>query len=489
MSIFKLQSQNSGAVAVRLFQLVLTLCVLAGLCAGHAVRSQTRDYGRLSSEAVPAVAALSDPATFLDTRNPSSLLSQILIPRPPDTDNSRKVREAILDVFRKQLGAKESASAGSSSTMDWNAKGKLGWHIEQHTFTTDTPEGKKKMTNIILTKNPAAPRKLVVSAHYDSKYFPASSGMAGFVGATDSAAPCAMMVDLAVALDDALDARERKIHAQEQAKPSIAQETTLQLVFFDGEEAYKVWTQTDSIYGSRALAQHWTTTFWDATQFDTSRTSHAPKLTARRHRSTYGPIEHMNTIEHMVLLDLLGAPNPTIPSYYDSTKWFHDAMSDAETRLRQAKVLWPAGDMAHQNARSFFSQHRPWGGIEDDHLPFLHAGVPILHLIPSPFPSVWHKLSDDVTALDYPTMHAWCMILRLAVAEYLDLDIAAVAQKRAYAEEGEPIGEFPAPSKQDRRKVELVSPARPNGRELAEWNADKKDPFRRFSTVNVTARA
>jgi hypothetical protein len=28
-------------------------------------------------------------------------------------------------------------------------------------------------------------------------------------------------------------------------------ETTLQLVFFDGEEAFKSWTTTDSIYGAR----------------------------------------------------------------------------------------------------------------------------------------------------------------------------------------------------------------------------------------------
>jgi heme-degrading monooxygenase HmoA len=30
-----------------------------------------------------------------------------------------------------------------------------------------------------------------------------------------------------------------------------AAETTLQLVFFDGEEAFKDWTDTDSVYGAR----------------------------------------------------------------------------------------------------------------------------------------------------------------------------------------------------------------------------------------------
>ena len=32
---------------------------------------------------------------------------------------------------------------------------------------------------------------------------------------------------------------------------------SLQLVFFDGEEAFKDWTETDSIYGARHLAAKW----------------------------------------------------------------------------------------------------------------------------------------------------------------------------------------------------------------------------------------
>lgn len=32
------------------------------------------------------------------------------------------------------------------------------------------------------------------------------------------------------------------------------------------------------------------------------------------------------------------------------------------------------------------------GYIEDDHIPFLHQGVDILHVISSPFPTVWHTL-------------------------------------------------------------------------------------------------
>ena len=34
-------------------------------------------------------------------------------------------------------------------------------------------------------------------------------------------------------------------------------------------------------------------------------------------------------------------------------------------------------------------------GIEDDHIPFLKKDVPILHLIPVPFPQEWHTLADN----------------------------------------------------------------------------------------------
>lgn len=34
----------------------------------------------------------------------------------------------------------------------------------------------------------------------------------------------------------------------------------LMLIFFDGEEAFKEWTATDSLYGSRNLASKWENT-------------------------------------------------------------------------------------------------------------------------------------------------------------------------------------------------------------------------------------
>jgi hypothetical protein len=62
------------------------------------------------------------------------------------------------------------------------------------------------------------------------------------------------------------------------------------------------------------------------------------------------------------------------------------------------------------------------GLIEDDHLPFMRRGVEVLHLIPSPFPAVWHTPNDDGEHLDIPTVEDWARIVTGFAAEWLDLD-------------------------------------------------------------------
>ena len=61
------------------------------------------------------------------------------------------------------------------------------------------------------------------------------------------------------------------------------------------------------------------------------------------------------------------------------------------------------------------------GGISDDHLPFMGKGVEILHVIPSPFPSVWHTMEDDGEHLDMKTVRDWCKIVGAFVLEWLDM--------------------------------------------------------------------
>lgn len=61
------------------------------------------------------------------------------------------------------------------------------------------------------------------------------------------------MLDLAEMLNPLLDKRIERLKDDDGMgnEDEDLVDTTLQLVFFDGEEAFKDWTATDSIYGAR----------------------------------------------------------------------------------------------------------------------------------------------------------------------------------------------------------------------------------------------
>ena len=67
------------------------------------------------------------------------------------------------------------------------------------------------------------------------------------------------MLDIAETLDPLLDARAKRVEDAEMGLgddadlDEYAADTTLQLIFFDGEEAFIDWTDTDSIYGARSV--------------------------------------------------------------------------------------------------------------------------------------------------------------------------------------------------------------------------------------------
>ncbi|XP_033275159.1 glutaminyl-peptide cyclotransferase isoform X4 [Orcinus orca] len=141
------------------------------------------------------------------------------------------------------------------------------WVLEVDTFLSQTPYGYRSFSNIISTLNPTAKRHLVLSCHYDSKYFPHWDNRV-FVGATDSAVPCAMILELARAVDKQLHSLKmlnlKKARIVYNLSYNIADlhknisdskpDLSLQLIFFDGEEAFLHWSPQDSLYGSRHLA-------------------------------------------------------------------------------------------------------------------------------------------------------------------------------------------------------------------------------------------
>ena len=146
------------------------------------------------------------------------LVQSILVLRPPESSGSALVREVI------------------KTTLE-----PLGWLVEENIFQTSSVLGERVVfSNVVATEDPNKPRHLVLACHYDSKTFPI-----GFLGATDSAVPCAIMLDIATSLDRIIKMQDKK------------GEVSLQLIFFDGEEQLYENTMfgPDGMYGSKQMAK------------------------------------------------------------------------------------------------------------------------------------------------------------------------------------------------------------------------------------------
>ncbi len=122
------------------------------------------------------------------------------------------------------------------------------------------------------------------------------------------------------------------------------------LVWLDGEEAIREWSATDSLYGSRHLAARW--------QKDGT----------------------LRKLKAFLLLDMIGDKDLVIDREQNSTPWLVELVAQAAARLNY---------QAH-----FF--HRQVS-VEDDHLPFARAGVPVVDLIDFEYGygNVFHHTSDD----------------------------------------------------------------------------------------------
>ena len=170
-------------------------------------------------------------------------------------------------------------------------------------------------------------------------------------------------------------------------------------------------------------------------------------LQHHKQHPTKAPKTEIQRIEHLILLDLLGARDPIVRSNFPDTTWLFDAMASAERRLGDsgAFVFGNQTDMAPGKWKSYFLPRATTTEVKiipDDHIPFLKRGVSVLHVIPVNIPVVWHKdtvrilvyglyiypsrclfkfFKDDAAALDLPTIRRWNLILRVFVSEYLNL--------------------------------------------------------------------
>ncbi|KIW07065.1 hypothetical protein, variant [Verruconis gallopava] len=344
-------------------------------------------YTTLSEASLKAIPA---PGDDFDIKT-GSLLAPILQVRVPGTPGIAKVRQHFVDFFSQQLPSWTLSTQNSS----------------QHTALGGAPID---FVNIIATRDPPWSQpgevgRLTLVAHYDSKLTPE-----GFIGATDSAAPCAMLLHAAKVLDEALTRKWENMQANGETD-GLEGEKGIQILLLDGEEAFVSWSDRDSLYGARALAEAW-------------EQSLNPAM------STYRTPLH--EIDLFVLLDLLGSANPRMPSYFKTTHWAYKHMADLESRLRAANLFKSSGNAWFTDANKNPDIGPFMGGmVQDDHLPFMARGVEVLHLIPSPFPSVWHTEHDDGEHLDIKTTEDWAVLTAAFAAEWMDLEGFMVPPKQS----------------------------------------------------------
>ena len=356
------------------------------------------------------------------------LLAPILRPRVPGTAGSVEVLNHLVNFFKTSLPK---------------------WTISLQNSTSKTPATGDEdipFVNLIASRDPpwASPGevgRLTLVAHYDSKLTPS-----GFIGATDSAAPCAMLMHAARSVDAALTKKWTLKEGEmggSQDYLGIEDHQGIQIIFLDGEEAFVSWTSEDSLYGSRSLAA------------EMEATPHAAL-------STYQTA--ISSISLFVLLDLLGAKGPRVPSFYETTHWAYQHMATLERRLRTLSLFASARDGSfkgsiqdrsarqaqHERMNSMFlydgdkKEGVAAGMILDDHVPFMARGVEVLHIIPLPFPKVWHKMEDDGEHLDLDTCADWAVLVTAFIGEWMELDgffekpstAAEEARKRRALEEG-----------------------------------------------------
>jgi len=108
----------------------------------------------------------------------------------------------------------------------------------------------------------------------------------------------------------------------------------------------------------------------------------AAKWESEFHAATSTRLNNLTSIDLFVLFDLLGHANPRIPSYFPTTHWAYHGMSKIETQLRSTGLAATGDSQTWFIEGEHYDPKMYKGGIEDDHIPFLHRGVEILHIIP-----------------------------------------------------------------------------------------------------------
>ena len=243
-------------------------------------------------------------------------------PRPPDTPQLAKTRAYIVNELKS-----------------------YGLNVRLDEFTAGTPQGEKKMANIIAELPGESKTLILITSHYDTKFYKDMN----FVGANDPAASVGTLLEIG------------RVLGSRKEKPKV----TYRLVFFDGEEAFcEGWSDCgdeknpDNTYGSRHYVSQ-----------------------LRAHNE-------LENARALILLDMMGYKNLELGRDTTSTKWLQD-------------IIWQTGRELGYN-KVFVDREEGVGG--DDHEPFLSAGVDSVDIIQLTSYPYWHRADDTIDKVSAQSM-------------------------------------------------------------------------------------
>ena len=269
-------------------------------------------------------------AAALSIAEPAAAAAPQTAPKPDI--NGNHAMQYLKEVVA--FGARPPGSPAHAKLEQYILSKLKGTEVEQDQFIAQTPVGKFPMSNIIAKFPGKKDGIIVVAGHYDTASYLGKN----FVGANDGGSSTALLLALA---------------DQFRGKPLDGY--SVWLLWTDGEEAFVRWTDSDSVYGTRQLAQKW---HQDGT---------AKKIKA------------------FILVDMIGDADLDILHDTSSTPWLSDVVYKAATNL---------------GYQSHFYQLQT--AIEDDHQPFLKIGVPSVDLIDFTYGYnnvFWHTPQDTIDKL------------------------------------------------------------------------------------------
>ena len=289
--------------------LALTACSKSTTAAPLRAKVADSSVTAESTQPEPVAASASDIAALpqINAQRAFQYTKEVTAfgPRYMGNDNHKKLERYILDHLK-------------------------GDQVEDDSFTADTVEGKFPVRNIIAKFPGKKDGIIVIIGHYDTNYPLRNTG---YVGANDGGSSTALLLELA----NQLRGKNREGYS-------------VWLVWSDGEEAVRQWSDTDSLYGTRHLAEKWEK---DGT---------------------------LKKIKALMVVDMIGDADLDIQRDMNSTAWLLDLIYEAAQRR---------GYQSH-----FYALQGPMG---DDHIPFVKRGVPSADIIDLDYGynNVFHHTPQD----------------------------------------------------------------------------------------------